>query len=106
MYQFVVGQEHAHLNEGPWLKYDFYTVADTGTDPGVGFNTTNQSASTGGIPVEGNRKTSVDWLYGEPDGTRPISTSVSAWNTINTDDGDEIRWDASGWVYNEGWTNH
>ena len=106
VYQFEVGPEHAHLNEGPWLKYDFYTEADTGTDPGVGFNVTNRGASTGGIPVEGNRKTSVDWLYGEADGTRPISTSVSTWNTLDTDDGDEIRWDASGSVYDAGWTNH
>ena len=106
VYQFVVGPEHAHLNEGPWLKYDFYTEADTGTDPGVGFNVTNRGASTGGIPVEGNRKTSVDWLYGEADGTLPISTSVSAWNTIDTDDGDEVRWDASGSGIDAGWTNH
>ena len=109
VYQFVVGPQHAHLNEGPWLKYDFYTEADTGRDPGVGFNPTNQGASLhqpGSLPVEGNRKTSVDWVYGKADGTLPISTSVSAWNTIQTDDGDEIRWDAQAAGFNDGWTNH
>ena len=108
VYQFEVGPEHAHLNEGPWLKYDFYYVEDSGTDPGIGFNVTNQGASTGGIPVVGNRNTvGVDWLYGEADGTLPSSSSVSPWNTFLPEDGDQIRWGASGTeTAQPGWTNH
>ena len=108
VYQFEVRPEHAILNAGPWLTNDdFYYEADTGTDPGVGFNVTNQAASTGGIPREGNRKTSVDWLYGESQGTPPISTSVMPWNTFDPRDGDQIRWGATGTeTLNDGWTNH
>ena len=108
VYQFVVGPEHAHLNEGPWLKYQFDYVADTGADPGTGFDP-NQGGERDGRNGyrRGNRKTSIDWLYGEPQGTPPISTSVRPWNTIDTDDGDEIKWGATGTdTYSDGWTSH
>ena len=110
VYQFVVEPEHAILNEGPWLKYQFYYVADTGVDPGTGFDP-NQGGDKDGRNGyrRGNRKTSIDWLYGEPEGTPPSSTSVRPWNTINTDDGDEIRWGTNGTSTpfpSDSWTNH
>ena len=108
VYQFVVGPEHAHLNEGPWLKYQFDYVADTGADPGTGFDP-NQGGERDGRNGyrRGNRKTSIDWLYGEAEGTLPISTSVRPWNTIDTDDGDEIKWGTTGTdTYSDGWTSH
>ena len=108
VYQFVVGEEHAILNEGPWLKNDFYYEADTGTDPGAGFD-----ANQGGDPDgrngyrRGNRRTPVDWLYGMSDGTLPSATAVKPWNTLSVTDLDKLRWDVTGTdTANPGWTNH
>ena len=110
VYQFVVGEEHAILNEGPWLKQDFYTEADMGRDPGVGYNVNNPSSSDnqpGSLQVEGNRKTTVDWLYGESDGTPPSATAVKPWNTLTVTDLDKLGWDVTGTdTANPGWTNH
>ena len=108
VYQFVVTEKHAHLNEGPWLKYDFYTEADTGRDPWAGFDAAsggNQDGRNG--YRRGNRETVVNWLYGEADGTRPISSAVMAWNTFDPTDREALRWGASGTAHEApGWTNH
>ena len=108
VYQFVVGPQHAHLNEGPWLKYDFYHEADTGTDPGAGFDAAaggNQDGRNG--YRRGNRETPVYWLYGASDGTRPISSAVMPWNTFDLTDREENRWGASGTDHESpGWTYH
>ncbi len=110
VYQFVVGEEHAILNEGPWLKQDFYYEADMGRDPGVGFNHNNQGSSLyqpGSLPVEANRRTPVDWLYGMSDGTLPSATAVKPWNTLQVTDLDKLGWNVTGTdTANPGWTNH
>ena len=113
VYQFVVGEEHAILNESPWLtKDDFYYVADEGSDPEPWYDpsrgqTGGHHLARGG-PGLGNRKTHpVDWIYGEADGTLPIPTAVMPWNTINTDDGEKVRWGARGTNQQlPGWTHH
>ena len=113
VYQFVVGEEHAILNEGPWLtKDDFDYVADEGSDPADWYDPTQ--GRTGGHhlapggPGLANRKTHpVDWIYGEADGTLPIPTAVMPWNTINTDDGEKVRWGVRGTNHQlPGWTHH
>ena len=108
VYQFVVGPQHAHLNEGPWLKYDFYHEADTGRDPGAGFDPTQGGEQDGRNGYRrGNRETAVYWLYGASDGTRPISSAVMPWNTFDPVDRDKLRWGASGTDHESpGWTNH
>ncbi len=108
VYQFVVGPQHAHLNEGPWLKYDFYTEADTGTDPGAGFDAASGGDQDGRNGYRrGNRTTPVYWLYGASDGTRPISSAVMPWNTFDPADRDKLRWGASGTDHeSSGWTYH
>ena len=107
VYQFVVGEEHALLNKEPWLQQDFYYIADTGTDPGVGYNARNPSASTGGIPVEGNRRISVDWLYGKPEGELPSASAVKPWNTFDPADIERQIWDALGTNGDApGWPRH
>ena len=108
VYQFVVTEKHAILNEGPWLKNDFYTEADTGADPGAGFDPAMGGEQDGRNGYRrGNRKTVVNWLYGEADGTRPISSAVMPWNTADPVDRERLRWGANG-TDNEspGWTNH
>ena len=112
VYQFVVGEEHAHLNEGPWLKNDFYYVEDTGSDPQPGYDpsqgqTGGHHLAPGG-PRLGNRRTHpIDWIYGEPAGTLPIPTAVRPWNAISTTDGDRLSWNVRG-TNNQlpGWTYH
>ena len=112
VYQFVVGEEHAHLNEGPWLKNDFYYVEDKGSDPEPRYNPSQ--GRTGGHhlapdgPRLGNRRTHpIDWIYGQPTGTLPIPTAVRPWNAISTTDGDRLSWDVRG-TKNQlpGWTYH
>ena len=112
VYQFVVGEEHAMLNEGPWLKQDFYYVEDTGADPRPGFrpddgHSGGHYAKTNG-PVEGNRTTvAVDWLYGEPDGTLPKPTALKVWNATAPSDGRNVDWEVSGTNSEfRGWTHH
>ena len=113
VYQFVVGEEHAILNEGPWLtKDDFDYVEDTGSNPADWFNpgrgqTGGYHLAPGG-PTRGNRITHpVDWIYGESDGTLPIPTAVMPWNTIITDDGLRVNWGVRGTNYQlPGWTHH
>ena len=112
VYQFVVGEEHAMLNEGPWLKQDFYYVEDTGADPRPGFRP--DDGHSGGhyakpnAPVEGNRTTTaVDWLYGEPDGTLPPSTALKVWNVLLPNDSRNIDWEVAGTnSESRGWTHH
>ncbi len=113
VYQFVVGEEHAILNEGPWLtKDDFDYVADEGRNPADWFDPTQ--GQTGGVhlapggPTIGNRISHpVDWLYGESDGTLPIPTAVMPWNTVNTDDGERVNWGVRGTNHQlPGWTHH
>ena len=113
VYQFVVGEEHAILNEGPWLtKDDFDYVEDTGRNPADWFDPTQ--GRTGGVhlapggPTIGNRISHpVDWLYGESDGTLPIPTAVMPWNTVNTDDGERVNWSVRGTNHQlPGWTHH
>ena len=111
VYQFVVTEKHAILNEGPWLtNEDFYTEADAGRDPGVGYDVNNPDTSDyqpGSLPVEANRKTVVNWLYGEADGTPPISSAVMPWNTGDPADREELRWGATSTDHEApGWTNH
>ena len=111
VYQFVVGEEHAILNKGPWLKRDFYYVEDEGRDPAHGFD--SSTGSTEGLhlleggPQPGNRRDSIDWLYGRPDGTLPSATAVKVWNTLIVTDTDRLSWGATG-TNNQapGWTNH
>ena len=112
VYQFVVGEEHAMLNEGPWLKQDFYYVEDTGADPLPGFrpddgHSGGHYAKTNG-PVEGNRTTvAVNWLYGEPDGTLPKPTALKVWNATAPSDGRNVDWEVSGTNSEfRGWTHH
>ena len=112
VYQFVVGEEHAHLNEGPWLKNDFYYVEDSGSDPEPWYDpsrgqTGGHHLAPGG-PTRGNRITHpIDWIYGQPTGTLPIPTAVRPWNAISTTDGDRASWDVRG-TGNQlpGWTYH
>ena len=110
VYQFVVGEEHAILNEEPWLQQDFYYTASTGRDPGVGYNHSNQGASLyqpGSLPVDGNKETAIDWLYGTSEGTLPSSTAVKPWNAFEPTDDERTLWNASGTdgeLY--GWTSH
>ena len=60
VYQFVVTEKHAILNEGPWLtNEDFYTEADTGTDPGAGFD-----------PRQGGERGRPQWLSPGKQGSR------------------------------------
>ena len=108
VYQFVVGPKHAHLNEGPWLKYDFYTEADTGRDPWAGFDAASGGDQDGRNGYRrGNRKTVVNWLYGASDRTRPISSAVMPWNTFSLTDREKLNWGASGTDHEApGWTNH
>ena len=111
VYQFVVGEEHAILNEGPWLKRDFYYVEDTGRDPASWFNpgtgqTEGQHLLPGG-PRLGNRETPIDWLYGRPDGTLPSATAVKPWNTLVVTDTERLSWGAAGTnAQSRGWTRH
>ena len=111
VYQFVVDEEHAILNEGPWLKRDFYYVEDTGRDPEPWFNpgagqTEGQHLLPGG-PQHGNRETPVDWLYGRPDGTLPSDTAVKPWNTLVVTDTERLSWGAAGTnAQSRGWTRH
>ena len=108
VYQFVVNEKHAILNEGPWLKRDFVYAADTGATPGAGFDPDmggNREGRSGFR--EGNRKTSIDWLYGEPDGTLPSSTAVKLWNTFVVTDKDKQNWNATGTNSQApGWPRH
>ncbi len=112
VYQFVVGEEHAHLNEGPWLKNDFYYVEDEGSDPEPWYNpaqgqTGGHHLAPGG-PDRANRLSHpIDWIYGQPTGTLPIPTAVRPWNAISTTDGDRVSWDVRG-TKNQlpGWTYH
>ena len=108
VYQFVVGEEHAILNEEPWLQQDFYYTASTGTDPGVGYNHNNRAISrSGSLPVDGNKETAIDWLYGTSEGTLPSSTAVKPWNAFEPTDDERTLWNASGTdgeLY--GWTSH
>ena len=113
VYQFVVGEEHAILNEGPWLtRDDFDYVADTGSNPADWFDPT--TGATEGVhtlpggPTIGNRISHpVDWIYGESDGTLPIPTAVMPWNTVNTDDGERVNWGVRGTNQQlPGWTYH
>ena len=113
VYQFVVGEEHALLNEGPWLKYDFVYEPDEGADPPPGTNFDPTMGATGGVealeggPTRGNRKDPVDWLYGKSDGTLPSSTAVKLWNTLASTDVEQINWEASGTEdESPGWTYH
>ncbi len=113
VYQFVVGEEHALLNEGPWLKYDFVYEPDEGADPLPGTNFDPTMGATGGVealeggPTRGNRKDPVDWLYGKSDGTLPSSTAVKLWNTLASTDVEQINWEASGTEdESPGWTYH
>ena len=111
VYQFVVGEEHAILNEGPWLKNDFYYVEDTGSDPAHGFDAS--TGSTEGLhlleggPQPGNRRDPIDWLYGRPDGTLPSATAVKPWNTLDPTDTDRLIWNAVGTnSQSPGWNYH
>ncbi len=108
VYQFVVGEEHAILNEEPWLQQDFYYTASTGRDPGVGYNHNNRAISlSGSLPVDGNKETAIDWLYGTSEGTLPSSTAVKPWNAFEPTDDERTLWNASGTdgeLY--GWTSH
>ena len=119
VYQFVVGEEHAILNEGPWLQQDFYYIADTaeGRDPQPGFQP--QQGQTGGPyvhplgPRPGNREIPIDWLYGRPEGELPPSTALKVWNAVKSTDGDQVEWNVRGtWTMAipigeaRGWTNH
>ena len=118
VYQFVVGKEHAHLNEGPWLKHDFVYEPDEGKDPPPGTNFNPTDGATEGVhtlaggPTIGNRRTAIDWLYGESDGTLPKPTAVKPWNTLAPRDTERLNWEASGtesetpgWIYHR-WGNH
>ena len=97
VYQFVVNEKHAILNEGPWLKRDFVYAADSGATPGAGFDPDQGGSPEGRSGYrEGNRKTSIDWLYGEPDGTLPSSTAVKLWNTLVVTDKEKQNWNATG----------
>ena len=119
VYQFVVGEEHAILNEGPWLKQDFYYIADTaeGRDPQPGFQP--QTGFTGGPyvnplgPRKGNREITIDWLYGQPEGELPPSTALKVWNALKATDTDRVDWNVRGtWTMDaplgeaRGWTHH
>ena len=112
VYQFVVAEEHAILNEGPWLKHDFVYEPDRGADPSdPNFDPT--TGATGGVhtlpggPKLENRRTPVDWLYGKSDGTLPSSTAVKLWNTIRSADIDGIDWEVTGTEGEaRGWTYH
>ena len=117
VYQFVVAEEHAILNEGPWLKHDFVYEPDRGADPSdPNFDPTTGATEgvhtlPGGPKLE-NRRTPVDWLYGKSDGTLPSSTAVKLWNTIRSADIDGIDWEvtgtegeARGWTYHR-WANN
>ena len=112
VYQFVVGEEHAILNEGPWLNYDFVYEPDKGADPSdPNFNPTT-GATEGVHTLEGgpkleNRQDPVDWLYGMSDGTLPSATAVKVWNTLASTDIEGLDWEATG-TDNEspGWTYH
>ena len=108
VYQFVVNEKHAILNEGPWLKRDFVYSADTGATPRAGFDPDQGGSPEGRSGYrEGNRRTSIDWLYGEPDGTLPSSTAVKLWNTLASTDVEQINWEASGTEdESPGWTYH
>ncbi len=112
VYQFVVAEEHAILNEGPWLKHDFVYEPDRGADPSdPNFNPTTGATEgvhtlPGGPKLE-NRRTPVDWLYGKSDGTLPSSTAVKLWNTIRSTDIDGIDWEVTGTESEaRGWTYH
>ena len=117
VYQFVVGEEHAILNEGPWLKQDFYYEADTGADPLPGFRPS--MGRTEGVyfqvngPTKGNREIAIDWLYGEPDGTPPPSTALKVWNALSVTDTRRVNWEMRGsptallsFGETRGWTRH
>ena len=119
VYQFVVGEEHALLNEGPWLKQNFYYIADTaeGRDPQPGFQP--QQGQTGGPyahplgPRKGNREITIDWLYGKPEGELPPSTALKVWNALKATDTDRVDWNVRGtWTMDaplgeaRGWTHH
>ena len=111
VYQFVVDEEHAILNEGPWLKYDFVYEPDEGKDQAHGFDPT--TGSTGGLhlleggPQPGNRRDPVDWLYGRPDGTLPSATAVKPWNTLKVTDFLRLDWGATATKHQSpGWTYH
>ena len=110
VYQFVVGEEHALLNKEPWLQQDFYYTADTGRDPGVGYNVNNPSSSLyqpGSLAVEGNRRIPVDWLYGKPQGELPSASAVKPWNTFDPADIEKLVWDALGTNGDApGWPRH
>ena len=110
VYQFVVGEEHALLNKEPWLQQDFYYTANTGRDPGVGYNVNNPGSSLyqpGSLPVEGNRSISVDWLYGKPEGELPSASAVKPWNTFDPADIEKQIWDALGTNGDApGWPRH
>jgi len=117
VYQFVVGEEHAILNEGPWLKREFYYEADTGADPRPGFRpsmgrTEGPYFQENG-PTKGNRQIAIDWLYGEPDGTLPPSTALKVWNVLSLTDTRRINWEMRGsatatlpFGESRGWTRH
>ncbi len=117
VYQFVVGEEHALLNEGPWLKQDFYYEADTGADPRPGFRP-SMGHDDGPYfqvngPTKGNRDIAIDWLYGEPDGTLPPSTALKVWNVLVATDSRLVYWGTRGSAtatlpFGEfrGWTRH
>ena len=116
VYQFVVGEEHAILNKGPWLKRDFVYAADTGSDPKSWFNpgtgrTEGVHLLPGG-PQPGNRRDPIDWLYGRPDGTLPSATAVKLWNTLVVTDTERLSWGSTatnnqspGWSYHR-WANN
>ena len=110
VYQFVVGEEHALLNKEPWLQQDFYYTANTGRDPGVGYNVNNPGTSLyqpGSLPVDGNRSISVDWLYGKPEGELPSASAVKPWNTFDPADIEKQIWDALGTNGDApGWPRH
>ena len=117
VYQFVVGEEHALLNEGPWLQQDFYYEADTGADPRPGFRP-SMGHDDGPYfqvngPTKGNREIAIDWLYGEPDGTLPPSTALKVWNVLVAIDSRRVNWGTRGSAtatlpFGEfrGWTRH
>ena len=109
MYQFVVGPQHAHLNEGPWLKYDFYHEADTGAYPGAGFDPVQGGDQDGRNGYRrGNRETAVYWLYGRVGwDSSDFQCRDACGNTFDPVDRDKLRWGASGTDHESpGWTYH